>query len=612
MKRGILATRDELRELRQRIDSRPFDAIYARLEKRCALILEAAPMTEGKWRSMWQHGSWGSALLAARTTQGRFMDLLIADHVEPNRAYRDRAQEEFENLISWTSWTDPCHKDLAADLCTAEAAVAAVIALDWMWEDLPKPLRDSAIEAIRVKALRPYLQAVKDEAWWYTCYHNWNGVINGGIALAALALNGDDIEAKKAHQLARKGLTHFFDAMGRQGGWDEGIGYWGYAIRYVALLAEAEKRLLQDRSLYHSRGMDRTGLFPVYFTPNGHAASFGESPHEPFFGALYLLAREYGVRELAWWLDTYAFHRDLSTSGWSAAGLALLFRPQDIPMVYEPKLDAAKVYDEIGWAALADQWPRPKLYVAAKSGDLSANHSQHDMNAIQIQVSGEMLLMDLDPGEYRTDYYSDGRQEVYEAQASAHNTIVVGERDHMIDSRGIIRASGSDEKCRWVLCDAADACGESVRFLRHVVMLVDPASQVGQAVVVVDELTNGMLEKVEQFWHTHGTVEVDREKQVGRIAGKRSELHFAFASTIDLPLSSLSRKINPHRSENILLRSGGLRGRGLLVSVFATSRIGRIELPASMVEPVDIRVGKATLKFDMPNHHLQLSRVVID
>ena len=53
-----------------------------------------------------------------------------------------------------------------------------------------------------------------------------------------------------------------------------------------------------------------------------------------------------------------------------------------------------KVFNEIGWAAMADHWPSPSLYVSAKTGDLSAHHSQHDMNSLQVQVDGEMLLAD--------------------------------------------------------------------------------------------------------------------------------------------------------------------------------------------------------------------------
>jgi len=74
MRRGLLATRDELTGLREKLSYRPFDTIYQALHKRCELILETAPVNETRWRTSWAQGYWCSAVLAARTTQGRIMD----------------------------------------------------------------------------------------------------------------------------------------------------------------------------------------------------------------------------------------------------------------------------------------------------------------------------------------------------------------------------------------------------------------------------------------------------------------------------------------------------------------------------------------------------------
>ena len=610
MRRGILADRDELRALRDRTGVKPFDSIYQTLERRCALILETQPVTEAQWRSMWQQGSWESALLAARTTQGRILDLLIAHHVDPNIAYRDRAIEELKDLVSWTTWVDPCHDHIPVDLCTAEAAVAAAVALDWLWEDLAETDRDEIIRALHDKAIKPYLQAVEEGAWWYNCYHNWNAVVNAGIALAAMALADEDPDAEKAVELAKTGLRHFFDAMGREGGWDEGIGYWGYAMRYLLLLAEAQTRLMDDQSLYHKRGMSATGLFPVYFTPNGHAASFGDAPNEPLHGTMYLLARRFGLKEVTWWLDTYSFHRDVTTSGWSGAGLTMLFRPVDAKVADSPNLAPVKVFNEIGWAAMADRWPRPGLYVAAKTGDLSANHSHRDMNSIQLQAEGEMLLTDPGHGPYSCEYFSAERGGFYQVQARAHNTIVVAEDDHRIDAQGSIVEARSDKRFRWIACDAGDACGENTRFIRHVVMVVDPSDSTGRMVIVLDELTNGTPEKIEQFWHTGGLIELDRDEKRGAIVGRRATMHFALTATVQTSVSTKSRNIDPHRSDNFLHLSGGLMGKGMLLSVFSPARIkGKVAIEQSDRGAVAIRAGGVTVCFRPAKRHLKLTKI---
>jgi hypothetical protein len=639
MRRGILASRDELTALRERIGRKPFDGIYDALRRRCALMLETAPVTEAHWRSLWEHGQWGSAVTAARTAQGRIMDLLIAHHIDRNAAYRDRAAEELQSLISWSTWVDPCHNHLPADLCTAEAAVAAAVGLDWLWEDLPEADRLGVLQAIRHKAIAPYRKAVQQQAWWYSCYHNWNAVVNSGCGLAGLALGDEDPVAQEVYQLAMAGLKHFFDALGREGGWDEGLGYWGYAMRYLLLLGEAADRLLDDQRIFHQRGMDATGLFPVYFTPNGQPASFGDNPVVPLYGALYLLVKHFGQPEVTRWLDTYAFHRDVAATGWASEGLALLFRPVEAELLRRaadaPKLQQrgaglapVKVFHEIGWAAMADRWPRPSMYVAVKTGDLAAHHAQRDMNSIQFQLDGEMLLIDLGHGPFSREYFSDARSEFYEVQARAHNTITVGQRDHQIDARGEIVEDGGGENFRWVAADAETACGDNVRFVRHAVMIVEPSSQEGQMLIVLDELTDTEREEADLTWHTDSRLQLDAQKMTGTITGFLSEkaaVHFALAAcgepgrTADskaaaVEIAEPNRTETPgaelRRPHNILHLAAPIDGKLVLASVFSRQPLGQpVRIVSGDGGEILLHAGAVTLEFKPAKDRLHLQHV---
>ena len=608
MRRGLLATRDELSRLRSRLSVRPFDALYDRLAKRCALILEAAPITEHQWQVEWQRGRGGSALAAARTTQGRLLDLLVAHHIEPNNAYRDRAIEELENLARWSTWVDPCHNHIPADLCTAEAAVAATVGLDWLWEDLSEPDRLRVIHAIRHKVIEPYNRAFAEKAWWTTCYHHWNAVINAGCGLAAMALGDEEPLAEEAYHRARTAMGSFFDALGREGGWDEGTGFWGYAMRYVLLLGEAARRCLDDQQILHRRGMDATGLFGVYFTPNGRAASFGDGSAVPLYGTFYLLVKHFGLKEVTWWLDTYGFHRDIGTSGYSAAGLAMLFRPTDAVVTDRPALKPVKVFNEIGWAAIADGWPRPGMYVAAKTGDLSANHSQRDMNSIQLQVGGEMLLTDLGHAPFGRDYGAEDAGEFYQVQARAHNTIVVAKRDHRIDAQGSVVEAQAGEAFRWVACDSGGACGENVSFVRHVVMLLD-AGGAGKTLVVLDDLAVPTPEEVSLFWHASGPIRLKARAGKGTISGSGADLHFALGATVKAVASTESHALGQHRTDRVLRLDAGLAGQAMFLSVFSVEPLGgKIELKETP-GGVRVRIARAELRFKRCKGRLQLDKV---
>ncbi|MFP4054801.1 MAG: heparinase II/III family protein [Phycisphaerae bacterium] len=608
MRRGILATVDELKALADNIDRRPFDVIYDTLRKRCSLILEAQPITETHWRSMWQSGAWLAATQAARTAQGRMLDLLIAHRIERNDAYRSRAVEELKNVIHWSTWVDPSHPRVAADLCTAEAAVAVVLALDWLWDDLDSDTREAALASVRTKAIAPYLQAVREGAWWYGCYHSWNAVVNGGMALVAAAMNDQDPDAAEALPLAKAGLSHFFDGLGPEGGWDEGTGFWGFAMRYVLLAAEALRRLDDDQTLLHQRGMEQTGLFGVYFTPNGQAASFGEKPVVPLYGTLYLLAEHYDCPQVLWWLDTYAFHNDVGTSGYSAAGLALLFRPDDAPLVKEPELENVQVFHAIGWGAMADHWPRPTVYVAAKTGDLSANHSQRDMNSIQLHVGGEPLLVDLGGGN---SHYAETGEDLELVQARSHNTLTVAEADHQIDAQGRIIDEGQDTHYRWLACDAGEALGEGVSFVRHAVIVTDPRTGDGRALLTLDRVQLVMPEKVEMFWHAGGPITADGDGLCGAISGRRSRLNYRIAGTMNISAEIEENPVGRGRTDHVIHATAGVMGQAYLLSVFALDSLDGETRVTETPEGVEVQAGPYDLTFHRDGRHLRLQQVNI-
>jgi len=607
MNRGLLATRDELSQLRERAGHSPFDGIYEALRKRCALLLRAKPITETDWRTHHAQGTWGAALSAARSCQGRIFDLIICHHIDPNQAYRDRAVEELKSLTHWSTWLDPCHDGEKADLCVAECCTTVAVGLDWLAEDLSEADRLRGLHALREKGIAPYLAAVAANAWWYTCYHNWNAVVNSGCGLGALALADEDPHAIEAVHKAQKGLKHFFDALGREGGWDEGIGYWGYAMRYLMLFGEALDRSNDDRGIFRQRGMESTGLFGVYFSPRGYSASFGDSPIVPLYGTLYALAKRYGLKEVCWWLDRHGGHRDASTTGWSDAGLGLLFRPVDMKSLPKPDLATVKVFNEIGWAAICDQWPDPGLYASVKTGDLSANHSHLDMNSIQVQVDGETLLTDPGNPPFTSAYYfTTDRYNIYEAQAQAHNTLIVGEADQRIDAQGQIVEAQEADTYRWVAANAGAALGENVRFIRHVILLLGQPRKAGHTLMVVDEITSALPEEVYAHWHTSGALTLNG--RAGTIVGRQSGLHFRVKANAKVTCKRDTRKLGAV-TENVLRIACQASTRLVLVTAFSRKPVGEISLSVTSRGSVTLKCPTARIHFKGSRRHLKLDRV---
>jgi hypothetical protein len=443
-------------------------------------------------------------------------------------------------------------------LCTAEASVACLLGLDLLWDFLADDQRQRVLDVLRQRMLRNYQESVEGDVWWYHAVNHWNAVINSAAGMAALAMGEGDEEAAGVGQLARTGLERFFDALGKEGGWDEGIGYWGYAIRSVLLFGHACARLDDDQSVLHHRGMAQTAEFPLYFSPNGRTASFGDSGRLPLHGTLYLLETYYDRKDITWWLDTYSMTHDASTTDWSKAGLSLLLREDD-GEVAPPQLDTVKVFDRIGWGTLADHWPRPGFYTALKTGDLATSHAQRDMNSIQLQVDGESLLVDLGhPPDEGSAYFSGQRSDFYEVQARAHNTLIVGGEDHRPDAIGRIIDSGQQHGRRWMTGQAGEACGDSVRYYRHVIMILDGGGN-GQSLLVVDEVDLALPEKVEWFWHTSGQLQIDAASGIGTIEGRRASLNLAVAGTVELQIDVESRMLEYRRADRFVhITAGGI------------------------------------------------------
>lgn len=595
MRRGLLATRDDLEALASRINEAPYDAFYERLLSRCALILESTPATEMNWQSAWANGRWNAALTAARGLQGRILDLVVADAIDRNSAYRSRAVEELRNLAMWSTWSDPSRPNMPVDLCTAEAAVTAVVGLDWLWDDLNEADRQRLLGALQARVMEPYLQLVtaKPPVWWYSAVNHWNAVINAGCGLAGLAMGDENPQAQEVFELSRAGLEHFFNDLGRDGGWDEGTGYWGYAVRSVLLLGEACSRVLDDQSVIHHRGMEATGLFPIYFTPNGHPASFGDQAVVPVHGTLYLLDRYFDRREMTWWLDTNVDKHDVSTFGWSQSGMALLMRPQN-GKITAPELEPTKVFNQIGWAAMADAWPEPGFYAAVKTGDLGVSHSQRDMNSLQLQVDGEMLLVDIGhPPDEANAYFSASRSEFYEVEARAHNTLTVAEEDHRPDAIGSIVDSDFGPSFRWVIGDANEALGEGVRFMRHVVMLLDDEGR-GESLVVLDQLDLPAPERVDLFWHTAGRVNLSGMS--GEILGRQASVHFQLACDLPAEVDVTSRQLERRATDRAVHLTAGMVGRNVIASCFSRKPIGELRLEQAQRGDVTLTLnGRAIL-----------------
>lgn len=137
--------------------------------------------------------------------------------------------------------------------------------------------------------------------------------------------------------------------------------------------------------------------------------------------------------------------------------------------------------------------------------------------------------------------------------------------------QGSIVEAQSDKDHRWLALDSGGACGEGVHFIRHVVMIVDPGKQVGETLVVLDELVSPAPERVDLLWHTHGKIELAGKKLTGTITGNQAAVRFALAATVEATAATGTRKLSARRADNVLRLTCGLSGTAYLASVFTSA-----------------------------------------
>ena len=202
--------------------------------------------------------------------------------MEGDRKWLDRAWREMESVVSYPDW-NPSHY-----LDTAEMMHAIGIGYDWFYNDLTDEQRRTIRDGLWQHGLRlshAAYMGLEAEGMqnWQNNTNNWNFVCNGGTSLAAMAVLDempepctDILEAGFQH--IQIPLPHFEP----DGAWWEGVGYWGYAMRYfVPYLRGLETAFGTDFGFIaglQGSGFEQAGDFPVYLvSPQGSIYNFADS-----------------------------------------------------------------------------------------------------------------------------------------------------------------------------------------------------------------------------------------------------------------------------------------------------------------------------------------------
>ncbi len=402
-------------------------------------------------------------------------------------------------------WVLPPHRPLKVDLGVAGIAGGLALIYDWLWHYMDHDHREAIKVALVEKALEPFREiSSKRLEWWSLSRYNWRSVICGNMGLAALSLLGEYEPLKECLREALKGVLAVFDNIGEDGGYAEGVGYWGYGIGQGIKFVEALKRVSGgDINLYEHPKLHATGYFALYmYTPDGKCFNFSDCRYAPPLGWLVAkLASEYKDEYLQWLAEKLR----------SSDILYIIFYDERLK-ARRPELPTHKVFHSIGVAVSRSGWNDDDSYLGFRAGPLAVPHSHLDVNSFVFYAYGRRLLKDLGSWPYTPDGglgFFDVRERrwSYEANSSlGHNTLLVDGQGQRYDSNSygrVLKASFTD-KVDVIVGEGHNAYGGLLSRFNRWLIFIKP-----HILVIVDDVASSEPHYFELLFHPDGELRIE-------------------------------------------------------------------------------------------------------
>lgn len=445
----------------------------------------------------------------------RIYPLALAYKLTGEAKYAEQAWVELENAAGYPDWNADHFLDASG------MTHAFAIGYDWLYDYWTEEQRTVLREAIIKHGLEAALEGYRgdykggylgDRHGWVNRSDNWNIVSNGGIGLGAMAIA--DEEPVIAEEVLKAGLASIPKALaefGPDGGYEEGISYWNYAMQYMAVyIAGLDATFGSDFGLSAIDGLAEAARFPVYGTgPTGLTFNYGDASGRTNPFMMFWLAKKYDEPNYATWrLDTIQDVHVWDLIWYSLLDPAFLERSdyKDLP------LDAYFRKAEV--VTFRSAWDDPDaVFIAMKAGDNKAPHGDLDLGSFVLDALGVRWAEDLGSEDYNVPgYWNRGvggeRWTYYRKRAEGQNVLVINPgpeaEQHPLASTVITHFSSSAGEAVAVT-DLTAAYIPFAESVRRGIALMDERRQV----ILQDEVELNEPGEIYWFMHTRSQVELN-------------------------------------------------------------------------------------------------------
>jgi len=352
--------------------------------------------------------------VGSRTLKNRLLRGTVAWYLTRRQRHLDLALAALETCCSrrdlWWVTDESVQMIRAANLSTGEMLYNVAFAYDALHPYLSDDQKRMCLDALINEGLAAYLKGLELHDWWEKCDFNWNSALHANAGLAALAIRDEDRElSDRVLREALTGLPYMIDAFYEDGGWIEGVMYFGTAIGHLTDFVAPYYRLTgDDLGLLSNRAVHDTITWRMYMW-GGDGRCYNFSDVSEFYGGR-------GLSQIYWWarmLDRpdWTYENDHGLDGRSrGAGLfhdidSFWYREAFQP-TREPELEPLRHFKGIDWLTYRGD----RLWLAFRSGFNGGNHDNDDLGNFILGFDDERFLCDPGYGP---------------KNASDHNCIVV-------------------------------------------------------------------------------------------------------------------------------------------------------------------------------------------
>ncbi len=445
----------------------------------------------------------------------------LANLLTGEAAFRDAAVEQLDAILDdarWPDWIDQAHVRFGhpAGLRTGMLAYDSGLAFDWLYGSLDEQTRDRLAHGINRRGIEPLRVSLTQDPWWMEDLNNWTTTIVGGVAVAAMALDGRIPDTDDIVRHAVETFDRYLEIYGRDGEFNESPAYANATERPVAFFKAFDDWSARSSARLAQYPFPDTCEWLRYMTlPQGYIAAFGDShtdavPWSRHIAAIAASSRNPVIQD---YYLSHASEGDAVEFLWFDDALQPASATGILPL-------GAHFPEHGGCFSFRESWDNdvPQMVVYGRSAR-EENHEHHDAGQLCIDVGGERMIRDLgSPSGYPADFFEAERWNYYNASVRGHNVLQFEDREMRIpdwkrgDGRvqGIAEITGHMRSSEFVDGEGArllmdlTAAYEDVSSLRRAVVVLQPG-----IVAVLDVAELPYAQRATLRWHTANRAEPD-------------------------------------------------------------------------------------------------------